>query len=86
MNIIKIIIITLWLLCGLIANWRVYHGILKMWYYKFNESIWSYNSTVPIIIIMIAPIVMISGPFNIVITELIFDTNTWWFTTKNKIK
>lgn len=85
-----ILLITLWLLCGVICVWRLYHGDLKSWYYKFGESYWDFdkrnngNSAIRLVLYL-SPLFILMGVISLIVSELDNKTNnTWWFTTKNK--
>lgn len=83
----KTLLIILWLLCGIIAVWRVYHGDLKNWYEKFDESYWDFDkkngfSSIRLLLYM-SPIMILGGLISLLLWELTSDT-CWWFTTKNK--
>lgn len=79
-----ITIIIIWLLLGLIAVWRFYHGTLKDWYITFNESIWEYDPSLMISIIVTSPLHITGGLFTLIIVELSSCPKSWWFTTKDK--
>lgn len=84
---IKVILIIVWLLLGLIAAWRRYHGILKNWYNFNKESYWDsnkrYRSLAIVSISCMFLLFTIYGPISL-ISELIDDDACWWFTTKDK--
>jgi hypothetical protein len=83
-----VLFIIIWLLLGIIAVWRDYHGTLKEWYHNHKESYWKFdkkNNNVSAIrtIVNTSPLLIIGGLISLLISESI-NTTTWWFTTKNK--
>lgn len=78
----------LWLLCGIIAVWRQYHGSLKNWYNEFNESYWDFDKReggcALRILLIFSPVFILGGLISIVVFEIALKENSWWFTTKNK--
>ena len=83
------LLVIIWLICGLIAVWRDYHGCLKNWYEQFNESYWDFHrrqgESAISIIIWGSPLIILGGLFSLLLVE--YDNNVkpvWYFTTKNK--
>lgn len=79
--------IIIWLLLGIIAVWREYHGSLKNWYIQFNESYWEFdkkenNSSIRFLLYS-SPLFIFGGLITLIMFELL-SKNCWWFTTKNK--
>jgi len=83
-----VLFIIIWLLLGIIAVWRNYHGWLKFWYIEFNESYWEYakteNGKVFKILFWGSPILISGGLITLLLFEFSSKDNCWWFTTKNK--
>ena len=82
------IFIIVWLLLGVIAIWRDYHGILKDWYDRYGESYWDFdkennNYSAIRLVIYSTPIIILGGLISLIMIELSTPT-CWWFTTKNK--
>lgn len=82
-----LIFIIVWLLLGIIATWRMYHGTLKSWYIRFNESYWKYHdrngdSAIHFLVIF-SPLLILGGMITFIL-HLIDKEVCWWFTTKNK--
>ena len=86
-----ILIFSIWLLCGVIAVWRLYHGDLKGWYELTGQSYWDFDKerggdSAIRFLLHISPIFILGG----LVTLIISEANpypycpTWWFTTKNK--
>ncbi len=80
--------IILWLLLGIIAVWRSYHGDLKYWYNQFNESYWDFDKengfSAIRLLIYTSPLIILGGLFSLLTLELTSKDNCWWFTTRNK--
>ena len=80
--------IILWLICGIIAVWRYYHGTLKSWYDSYKESYWDFDkennniSTIRLVVYS-SPIIILGGLISLLLWES-SNHNCWWFTTKNK--
>ena len=84
-----ILFIIIWLLLGVIAVWRDYHGTLKEWYRNYGESYWKFdkennNSSAIRMIVNTSPLLIIGGLITLLISESISTNTCWWFTTKNK--
>lgn len=83
-----IVFLIIWLLCGIIAVWREYHGTLKTWYEDSNESYWDYHkregSSGIMMLLWMTPLFILCGTCSLIIVELYSENNCWWFTTKNK--
>lgn len=84
-----VLFIIIWLLLGIIAVWRDYHGTLKTWYEDFNESYWDFdkennNSSAIRMMLYISPLLILGGLIILLIFESVDTNNCWWFTTKNK--
>jgi uncharacterized membrane protein len=83
-----ILSIIIWLLLGIIAVWREYHGVLKYWYVRYNESYWNFHKKNNLsslgLLIMLSPIFILFGLVSLIILELTNPDSCWWFTTKNK--
>jgi hypothetical protein len=90
METILIILTILWLLIGIIAVWREYHGCLKLWYNGYQESCWYFdkknNKTSAIrILCYMAPILILAGVITLFVLEASNSDSCWYFTTpKNK--
>jgi len=80
-----IIFILIWCLIGLVSLWRVYHGFLKDWYIRFNESYWSYDAKTFKLLFIASPVFIMGGLFTLLYWEINVNTTNWYFTTKNKI-
>ena len=82
-----VLLIIVWLLAGLIAVWREYHGMLKSWYDSYEESYWDFDKESGFsairLLLYISPIMILGGLFSLSLCELTPNT-CWWFTTKNK--
>jgi hypothetical protein len=81
METIYIILITIWLLLGIIAVWRTYYGDIKSWYFKFNCDLrkdYDYNGHLKLLLIG-SPIFIIGGLFSLIMMEVSNSTNTWYF-------
>ena len=79
--------IIIWLLLGIVAIWRVYHGCLKWWYNIYKESYWKSNNNMALKTLLgFSPIFIIGGGVTLLLFELTLKPSTpcWWFTTKNK--
>lgn len=83
---IKIIVCVIWGLLGFIAHWRIYHGLLKEWFQKWNESLWDEDPTTLKLLLWASPIFIVGGLLTLLLGEFMFKYNTWWFTTKDKEK
>jgi hypothetical protein len=83
----EIVYIVIWLLLGIIAVWREYHGTLKSWYDDFNESYWDFHkregSSAIKMLLIFSPVLIFGGLISLIMFESL-TTTCWWFTTKNK--
>jgi len=88
MNNIFLIIAGLWLLFGLIACWRDYHGYLKHWYESIGESYWKskYAKKLAIGQFLFYCIMICFGPIALYTIEKDngFHSGCWWYNTRNK--
>lgn len=83
------IFIIIWLLCGIIAVWREYHGLLEYWYIMHNESYWDYDrennkSSAIRFFLTMSPFFICCGLTYLIVNEMSSIKKSWWFTTKNK--
>lgn len=82
------ILFGVWLLCGIVAIWRDYHGFLKYWYKMTGKSAWEYPSDRFILKThgWFYLLTFSLGPILLLATETSNETHygAWWFTTKNK--
>lgn len=73
--------IIIWLLCGIIAVWRIYYGFIKHWYLQFNSDLrneYSHNNMLKILLIL-SPLFIIGGLISLILFETGFSHNTWYF-------
>ena len=81
------LLIIIWLLLGIIAVWRDYHGTLKEWYCSYRESYWKFdkeeNGSSIRFLLYLSPLFIFSGLITLIMFESLSKT-CWWFTTKNK--
>lgn len=77
----KEILITIWLLLGIIGVWRTYWGAIKEWHIRFNEDIRNTEYGHHKILIIFSPILIVGGLLTLMIFETIYD-NCWYFKTK----
>lgn len=87
--ILQIIFLIVWVILGIAGHWRMYHGMLKRWYIRFNESYWDYDKrngdSAIRFITYTSPLSPLFGLIWFIISFMEED-NCWWFTTKGKIQ
>lgn len=81
----KATVIIIWLLLGLIAVWRTYHGMFKDWFLEFGKHRLDTNHTSAYwVLIIFSPIWIFGGLITLICFEIGNET-CWYYNIEKAI-